>query len=474
MATGTSVQGLKERKWYWYLQKGQEGGPQETTVLLHDLPHYYREIEGTEILSRTFECNEVQTPLQIPSCPTTSQDNYRYKVFRECFYCCKLPWRSEMEHGRIALPVLPEDHRAKNKSLRTFVKRHQHYGSGVDPCPSWVVLFNYLIHPQENSINCSGMMLGSNLMYCGLLVRYMSNECNEESNNSDCNTILPEFADEKGQIYHPKPPKPVAPNSTVKKQEHTFSPRTTNTLQNSERALRITAYSQDCTGRGPINPLMLDNYYMKAVGRLTELGEDMEQKETFPPSVSQVRPLEGCTAGLLKGSLPHESILEEEDSSSVQMPSPLRRVLAAVASCSDTMLSKIKTVASTGQQHEVTESTDQNWDKITDTLQMEPRHRVQLSGRPEPESLPKSTCSLSYRDFKPRYLDQHTVWESSVSLSKPGLPLDVKSEESIILLHKLYYQEACQPARLEDRPRETALMDPEWIPSREVPQHQHY
>jgi len=27
---------------------------------------------------------------------------------------------------------------------------------------SWVVLFYYLIHPLENSIDCSGMMLGNN------------------------------------------------------------------------------------------------------------------------------------------------------------------------------------------------------------------------------------------------------------------------------------------------------------------------
>lgn len=168
-----------------------------------------------------------------------------------------------------------------------------------------------------------------------------------------------------------------------------------------------------------------------------------------------------------------------------------------IASYSGTMLSKIKTVASLGQQHKVTENTDKKWDvcqeratlsqtcyqkvhyldtrppiyklqNITDTLQTEALYRGQLSGRPELESLPKSACSLSYEDFKPRHLDQHTIWENPVSLNKPGLPLDVKSEESRILLHKLWHQEACQPSwRPEDGPRQTAL--PEWIPSCKVP-----
>ncbi|KAM6087606.1 LOW QUALITY PROTEIN: sperm-associated microtubule inner protein 4 [Chlamydotis macqueenii] len=146
----------------------------------------------------------------------------RYKKFREFLHFCKLPWGAERDHGGIALPVLPEDHRAKEKSPRTFVKEHEHehYGSAVDPwlrglpteqyydvtqlkksdaCmndelimktfkvvskptsmqsghshvaqSSWVVLFYYLTHPQENSINCSGMMLGNSLVHCDLLVR---------------------------------------------------------------------------------------------------------------------------------------------------------------------------------------------------------------------------------------------------------------------------------------------------------------
>ncbi|XP_057274322.1 uncharacterized protein C7orf31 homolog [Pezoporus wallicus] len=86
-----------------------------------------------------------------------------------------------------------------------------------------------------------------------------------------------------------------------------------NMVQNTERALGITAYSQDFTGRAPMNPLILDNYHVKAVGKLTgELGEDVELKEIFLPSLPQVGPLEGCTVYLLQGQCPNESILQEQ------------------------------------------------------------------------------------------------------------------------------------------------------------------
>ncbi|XP_054049265.1 uncharacterized protein C7orf31 homolog [Rissa tridactyla] len=406
-------------------------------MLLHDLPHYYRQIGGTEILSRTFESNEVLTPLQIPSRPTVSQD--RYKEFRESFHCCKLPWEAEGEHGGIALPVLPEDHRAKNKSPCAFIKGHQHYGSDVDPWPrglpteqrcdvtqlkkSDIRMNDELLHKPPDSlakplclpfpishpyqthtprysmfpnfrspedrdtgIDASSYQpfhpnIPTKAFDVVVLGKTRGNPYRREvvsiPSDSQKKAVhwpgqrtyfqLPKTAEQKGQIYYPNPPKIVAPNSTFQGLEYNLSPRTTNMLRNTERALGITTYTRDFTGRGPMNPLILDNYYMKAVGRLTgELGEDVELKETFLPSLSQVRPLEGRTARLLQGRRPHESILQEQHSSSVQMPPPSGR----------------------------------------------------LSGRPELESLPKSASC-------------HSAW------------------------------------RPEDRPRETEL--PEWIPSCEVP-----
>ncbi|KFQ69275.1 Uncharacterized protein C7orf31, partial [Phaethon lepturus] len=498
---------------------------------------------------------------------------FRYKEFRESFHSCKLPWRAEREHGRIALPVLPEDHKAKDKSPCTFVKGYQHYGSGVDPWPRGLSTEQYC---DVTQLKKSDMCMNDELLrkppdslakplclpfptshpYQTHISRYamFPNFKSPEDRDTgiDASSHQPfhpniptkafdmvvlrktrgnpyrheavsipsasqkaalhwpgqhtYFQVEKGQIYYPNPPKIVAPNPTFKELEHNLSPRTTNMLQNTERALGITTYSRDFTGRGPMNPHILDNYYMKAVGRLTgQLGEDVELRaqdiytnfylmhwdgakyflfqsiktdsklprwqgnneclgcfawETPKPFhyLSQVRPLEGRTARLLQGRRPHESILQEQHSSNQKWD-----VSQEQATLSQTCYQKVHYLDTRPRINKL--------QKITDTLQTEALCRGQLSERPELESLLKSACSLSYEDFKPRHLDQRTVWENPVNLNKPGLPLDAKSEESRILLHKLWHQEACQSAwRPKDGPRETAL--PEWIPTCEAPHRQ--
>ncbi|XP_013226254.3 sperm-associated microtubule inner protein 4 [Columba livia] len=368
----------------------QEEAQIRTMMLLHDQPHYHRETEGTEILSRTYESNEVLTPLQIPSRPTVSQD--RYTEFRKSLHCCELPCGAEREHGGITLPALPEDHRAKDKSPCTFVKRHQHYGSGVFPWPRSLPTDQYYVtqlkksdvrmndellrkppdssakplclpfpssHPFQTHISRyavfpnfrspedrdTGVYASSHQPFhpniptkpfdVVVLGKTRGNAYRHEvvsiPSDSQKKAVcwpgqhgyfqLPKFAKEKSQIYYPKPPKTVAPNSTVNELEHNFSARTTNMLRNTERALGITTYHRDFTGRGPMNPLILDNYYLKEVGRLTgEVGDDVELEETFLSSLSQTRPLEGRTARLLQGRRPHESILQEQHSCSVQMP----------------------------------------------------------------------------------------------------------------------------------------------------------
>nr|XP_021136537.1 uncharacterized protein C7orf31 homolog isoform X3 [Columba livia] len=324
----------------------QEEAQIRTMMLLHDQPHYHRETEGTEILSRTYESNEVLTPLQIPSRPTVSQD--RYTEFRKSLHCCELPCGAEREHGGITLPALPEDHRAKDKSPCTFVKRHQHYGSGVFPWPRSLPTDQYYVtqlkksdvrmndellrkppdssakplclpfpssHPFQTHISRyavfpnfrspedrdTGVYASSHQPFhpniptkpfdVVVLGKTRGNAYRHEvvsiPSDSQKKAVcwpgqhgyfqLPKFAKEKSQIYYPKPPKTVAPNSTVNELEHNFSARTTNMLRNTERALGITTYHRDFTGRGPMNPLILDNYYLKEVGRLTgEVGDDVE------------------------------------------------------------------------------------------------------------------------------------------------------------------------------------------------------
>ncbi|KAM9650044.1 LOW QUALITY PROTEIN: sperm-associated microtubule inner protein 4 [Morphnus guianensis] len=419
-------------------------------MLLHALPHYYREIEGTEILSRTFESNEVLTPLQIPSCPTISQD--RYKEFTESLHCCKLPWGAEREHGGIALPVLPEDNRAKGKSPCTFVKGHQTYGSGVDPWPRYSVkceirkfsfFLSFFLTTQTNP----------------RLLRLPFPTSHPYQTHISTYAMIPNFRSHdldtaidasSHQPFHPHIPTKAFDVVVLRKTRELYMLIVAASVEDTS-ALRMMNKPDSCehlvaseTNRA-IN--IAANPHKSKMDHLVYL------KQNFLPSLSQVRPLEGYTACLLQGQHPYESILQEQYSSK-------RDVSQEQATLSQTCYQKVHYLDTRPPIYKL--------QKITDTLQTEALYRGQLSARPELESLPKSACSLSYEDFKPRHLDQHTIWENPVSLNKPGLPLDVKSEESRILLHKLSHQEACQPSwRPEDGPRQTAL--PEWIPSCKVP-----
>ncbi|CAM9219130.1 unnamed protein product, partial [Bubo scandiacus] len=119
---------------------------------------------------------------------------------------------------------------------------------------------------------------------------------------------LPKFAEEKGQKYYLNPLNIMVPNSTFKELEYNFSARTPNMLQNTERALgnhNIQSGLHSC------------QQHMTAI-QTTFCLEEYD--------LSQVRPLEGCTVCLLQGQCLHKSILQEQYSSSVQMPLPLFRV----------------------------------------------------------------------------------------------------------------------------------------------------
>nr|XP_009674733.1 PREDICTED: uncharacterized protein C7orf31 homolog [Struthio camelus australis] len=471
-------------------------------MMLHGLPHYYREIEGRDILSRTFESNEVLTPLQIPSRPTVSQD--RYKKFREPLHWCRLPWGTEREHGGTALLVLPEEHRPKDEPPCAFVKGHQHYGSAVNPWPRGLPIEQYyhvtqlkksdvrlndeLLHkPSDSSAKPLCLPFPTSHPYQTHISRYAmfpnfrSPEDRytgvEASHHQPFHPNIPTKAFDvivlrktKGNPYRhevvsiPSDSQKEAVRwpgqhtyfHVFKDLEHNLSPRTTNMLRNSERAQWITTYSRDFTGRGPMNPLNLDDYAMKVMDRLTqELGEDVELKETFLPNLSQVRPLEGRTARLLQGRRPHESLPQEQHSSNKGDVRQEQAHLSQIYYQKDDYLD--------------TKPPANKFQKIIDTRQTEALYGRQLAGRPELESLPKSACSLSYKDLKPRRLDQHRVWNNPDSLRMPGLPQHVKSKESGTFMRKLWHQEASQPVwRSEDRPSKTAL--PEFIPSYEVPQ----
>ncbi|XP_062425222.1 sperm-associated microtubule inner protein 4 [Rhea pennata] len=466
-------------------------------TMLHDLAHYYREMEGTDSLSRTFESNEVLTPLQIPSRPTVSQD--RYKKFRKSLHWCRLPCKTEREHGATAL-LTPEEHRPKNEPPCAFVKGHQHYGSAIDPWPRGLPIeqYYYVTQMKKSDVRMNDELLHkppdslakplclpfptshpyqTHISRYAMFPNFRSPEDRytgvEASHHQPFHPNIPTNAFDvvvlrktKGNPYRHEVVKILSDSQkeavhwpgqhayfhVFKDLEYNLSPRTTNMLRNSERAQWITTYSQDFTGRGPMNPLNLDDYDMKVLERLTQEIEDMELKETFLPSLSQVRPLQGRTARLLQGRRPRESILQVQHSCQEQTH------LSQICYQKDDNLD--------------TRPRANEFQKIIDTWQTEALYRRQFAGRSEIEFFPKSVCSLSCKDLKPSHLDQYRVWNNPNSLCMAGSPQqDEKREENGTFIHKLWHQEARQPLwRSEDKPRKTAL--PECIPSYEVPQHQ--
>ncbi|KAM8810888.1 sperm-associated microtubule inner protein 4 [Eudromia elegans] len=460
---------------------------------------------GTDVLSRTFESNEVLTPLQIPSRPTVSQD--RGLPIEQYYYVTQLK-KSDVRMNDELLHK-PPDSLAKPLCLpfptshpyQTHISRYAmfpNFRSPEDQYTGVEASHHRPLHPNIPAKAFDVVVLRKikGNPYRHEVVSIPSDSKKEAVHWPGQHTFfhVPKFAQQKGQRYYPKPPKIVAPNSTFEDLGHNLSPRTTNMLRNSERAQWITSYSRDFTGRGPMNPLNLDDYDVKALDRLIQELENVEVKETFLPCLSQVRPLQGRIARLLQGRRPHESVLQEPRVSHVQMPPPLHSVHTILPSYSDTALTKSK--ATTSPQCKVTENTDQQWDvsperadlsqihyqkdgyldarppanefqKVLDTQQAEELYRRQLAERPELES----GCPFDYKDLKSRHLGQCRVWNYPHDvLYVPSPPQDVKSEKSKTSMQELWHQDMSQPLwRSEDRPRKTAL--PECIPSYEVPQH---
>uniref|UniRef100_A0A8C8S9F0 Chromosome 7 open reading frame 31 n=1 Tax=Pelusios castaneus TaxID=367368 RepID=A0A8C8S9F0_9SAUR len=490
--------------------------------LLHGLPYYYREREGTDILSKTLESNEVLTPLQIPPRSTVSQD--RYEELRDSLQGCRLPWGTEREYGGIAPVSLPEDRRPKNEPPCLLAKGHQHYGYGGDSWPRGLPIEQYydvtqikknnlficlpfpVSHPYQTHISKYAMFpnfkspedqdtgfqaschqpfhpkIPTKAYDVIVLRKTKGNPYRHEVINIPYDSQkealhwpgqhayfhFPKF-EGSSQIYYPKPPKTVAPNSTCNPLEPNLSPRTANMLRNVERISTLT---------GP------DIFFLP-------------QKETFLPSLSQVRPLEGRVARFLQGRRPRESISQERDSADIHMPPVLYTVHDVIPGYSDIKLSNRKTATNLDQQYKNTENEAKKWDedllqtlylpqscyqrenrptvnkfqKITDTWQTEALYRRQLAVRSESEPPPVSWNSLYYEDLKPSPLDQYIVWHNPVSLSKPGLLKDQIGGDGAVYQPEHSDQEETRYALgLEGSLPNTAL--PEWIPNSGMPRPQ--
>ncbi|XP_053118089.1 uncharacterized protein C7orf31 homolog isoform X2 [Hemicordylus capensis] len=254
-----------------------------------------------------------------------------------------------------------------------------------------------------------------------------------------------------GQGNDPNASPVKVPKSAWKPAELNISARAVNMLANVKKSLWLSTYKRDYTGTGPMNPLLLDDYDAKVIGRATgELGKDIELRQTFPSRTSQVRPLEGRIARFLQDRLPHAENTQQQDSVDVHfiqgMPPLQDTNNSAIGSYSGGVLSCGEILPKALQQHPNTENRTkrrnenllqnqsqgdyqggsgflpgEGFRKITDTWKTEHLYQRQLTVPPEPEELLKPPDPIYYEDLKPSRLDKYIVWDNPVSLSKPGV-----------------------------------------------------
>ncbi|XP_041102708.1 uncharacterized protein C7orf31 [Polyodon spathula] len=396
---------------------------------VQDLSYYYRQDEGSGILSKTFQSSEQLTPLQIPHRHTVSQDRYR-QYWENAPKVPRCLWGRDREYAGIGPISLPEDHRPKMEPPPVVMKGHRHHGYGGDVWPTSVTIPQYydltmmkksnvrtndqLVpkppdaelhekqihlqfpaeHPYQSHISrfavfpnfkspddpdtgvrarnmqpiqpftpakapdvivlsktrgtlcgpyrheiveipsasnkkgliwpgqygyydlpmlCFGLAIQFFVLfcffnYCGVITVVIPLKMqNYVIKSTFLNLCLifqfPKSAEGLKQVYYPKPPKTVAPNASLRSWETTLPEKTVNMLKNLERSQWLTSYKLNYTGRGPMNPVQLDDYHEKIIADVT--GEinpyTAELKERSCPVFSPPRPREGRYSRLLHG-----------------------------------------------------------------------------------------------------------------------------------------------------------------------------
>nr|XP_060638047.1 sperm-associated microtubule inner protein 4 [Anolis sagrei ordinatus] len=257
------------------------------------------------------------------------------------------------------------------------------------------------------------------------------------------------FAEEDDQFYDPHDSFTRAPKAAVKPPELDISYRAANLLENVKKALWMSTYKRDYTGTGSMNPLLLDDYDAKVIGRATgELGKYVDLRESFPSATSQVRPLEGRIARALQGKQSHISNSQQKDCSDVHRPS--FHYTDDSPRCSVEMWNNSKTSPDAFQQDsdvdkraqklieyllqtpiqpqreyqgeicQIRKFPQNKYQKITDTWKTEKLYQRQIDIPPEPEPTLKPADPIYYEDLPPSRLNRYIIWHHPVSLSKPG------------------------------------------------------
>ncbi|XP_042331484.1 uncharacterized protein C7orf31 homolog [Sceloporus undulatus] len=427
---------------------------------VHPGMSFYNDVQdASDLVTKTLESANHLTPLHIPPGPVISPE--RYEELRETFQLCKPVMKGGQESPAYQL-MFPESHR-KYEPPYKFNHEHHCYDN-VKDAPQ------RLPDLTENSVQCikdaknktSGTYLVENRYrpfhpyihgstdIKGNLQRNKGADgpfnINGEVRGQHGSYMISQFAEENGTSYDPNASSTESSKLAVKPPELDISYRAANMLENVKKALWLTTYKRDYTDTGSMNPLLLDDYDAKIIGRATgELGKDVELRESFPSVTTQVRPLEGRIARELQGRPCHisDSNPQHQDSSDVHGP-PLHCINNLVVwNNSKTSPGAFQQdlgvdrwamrrreyllqdqiqpqIAYQGEISQLKTPPQNKYRKITDTWKTDKLYQRQLAVPPEPEPLLKTADSIYYEDLPPSRLNAYIVWHHPVILSKPG------------------------------------------------------
>ncbi|XP_034257831.1 sperm-associated microtubule inner protein 4 [Pantherophis guttatus] len=409
---------------------------------------YYNDVQdGAAVVTKTLESTDHFTPLHIPPGPPIFPE--RYEELRKTFQLCKSILRGSQE-PRETEPKLPEYHRTYEPP----------YKFTQGPC-SEEDTKNVPLRLPELPENSNSNKCARYLKYKtpgALLIENRFRPFHPYvHSNTDIQGGLSKKEDAKESIYREAVTcsrhviegishQDETPKSTFQPPEPDLSPRAANILENVKKALWLSTYKRDYTGRGRMNPLQLDDYNAKLIGRATgELGKNVDLRESIHSAMSQVRPLEGRIARVLQGRISHhqdqhatenyESPLHFRDHCSVNWHSegmqnsgkaslsPLQQDTQNKASQRDNHMLYNWIQPETACQEENSQDKkllSNRFRKITDTWKTDQLYHRQLTVSPEPEPFLKPAESIYYEDLQPSHLNRYIVWHNPAILSKPA------------------------------------------------------
>ncbi|XP_037693455.1 uncharacterized protein C7orf31 homolog isoform X2 [Choloepus didactylus] len=310
---------------------------------------------------------------------------------------------------------------------------------------------------------------------------------------------FPKCVEKNKPVFYPKPPKTFAPNTSLNSWDPINSLKEANIQRNLERSHWLTSYTHDYTGLGPMNPLELDDYHEKEVAELTgQIGFDPEPQEKFHPVLKPPRPLEGRIARLIQNRRPLEAIVQQKMPSCPDCtPNVLCTFHTFIPSSTEMMALSDNTQASTTLKNQKIEDKIKEeqsllstytipscyptkdltniydikpYPKITDTKKIEDLCWRQLSLKPQPISYYKPNNYIQYEHFKSALHDPHTLYQNSVSLSKPLSSQNKQDKEDLTFKHFFNKPEEHQLAlNMENDEEIKSLLS--WIPRAGVAKH---